>query len=297
MSAAIGSRTPETTADRPRPRAGVIGLGMIGGGVAVSLARSGRIPAVYDIRPDAADALAGVPAPLGSPAEVARASDVVLVAVVDADQARTVLSGPDGVLAGAHPGLVVVLLSTVAVPVVHDLAATCASAGAALLDCGVTPGDRAAENGLVAILGGAPDTVQRAMPVLADFAKRVVHCGPLGAGMATKIARNVITYGSWHVVHEAATLAAAAGVDPVTLITVIEAADPDGRTLLSWLHNQVEGSDRIRAILPQVERLQDKDLAAAQELAGQLGLALPGVDITREQGSRTLAFPEPQDTK
>jgi hypothetical protein len=51
-------------------RAGVIGLGVIGSGVAVSLARRGRLPAVYDIRPDAADDLAGVPRPLGSPAEV-----------------------------------------------------------------------------------------------------------------------------------------------------------------------------------------------------------------------------------
>jgi 3-hydroxyisobutyrate dehydrogenase-like beta-hydroxyacid dehydrogenase len=264
---------------------------MIGGGVAVSLARSGRVPAVYDIRPGAADDLAGVPALLASPAEVARASDVVLVAVVDADQARTVLSGPDGVLTGAHPGLVVVLLSTVAVPVVHELAATCAAAGVSLLDCGVTPGDKAADNGLVAILGGDQDVVGRAMPVLADFAKQVVHCGPLGAGMAAKIARNVITYGSWFVVHEAATLAGAAGVDPATLITVIEAADPDGRTLLSWLHHQVSRDQRIRAMVPQVERLQDKDLAAAQELAGQLGLAVPAVGLTREHGGQTLTIP------
>jgi phosphoglycerate dehydrogenase-like enzyme len=52
--------------------AGVVGLGMIGGGVAVSLAASGRTPLVYDIRPDAADKLAGVPTPLSSPADVAR---------------------------------------------------------------------------------------------------------------------------------------------------------------------------------------------------------------------------------
>lgn len=57
-------------------RAGVVGLGMIGGGVAVSLARRGRVPAVYDIRPKAADALPGVDGQLGSPADVAKASAV-----------------------------------------------------------------------------------------------------------------------------------------------------------------------------------------------------------------------------
>ncbi|HVV08101.1 NAD(P)-dependent oxidoreductase [Amycolatopsis sp.] len=281
----------EAFAGRPAPRAGVIGLGMIGGGVAVSLARRGRIPAVYDIRPDAADKLAGVPATLGSPAEVARTSDVVLVAVVDADQARTVLTGEDGVLSGAHPGLVVVLLCTVAVPVVHELAAVCAEAGVGLLDCGVTPGDKAAENGLVAILGGEESTVDEAMPVLADFAKRVVHCGPLGAGMATKIARNVITYGTWRAVHEASTLAEAAGVDPEKLITVVEEADPEGATLFSWLRQRLAGKAETRAIVPQVERLLDKDLAAAQDLAGHLGLSLPLADVTRAHGPETLAVP------
>ncbi|MFJ8816377.1 NAD(P)-dependent oxidoreductase [Amycolatopsis thermoflava] len=291
MSVQTVSQGPATEAGTPR--AGVIGLGMIGGGVAVSLARSGQVPTVYDIRPDAADKLAGVPAPVGSPAEVARASDVVLVAVVDAEQARTVLLGENGVLAGAERGLIVVLLSTVAVPVVHELAQACAKAGVALLDCGVTPGDKAAENGLVAILGGDETTVQRAMPVLTGFAKRVVHCGPLGAGMATKIARNVITYGTWRAVHEATTLAGAAGVDPEKLITVIEEADPEGATLFSWQRQRLAGV--AQPLAAQVARLLDKDLAAAQELAGQLGISLPLTDVTRAHGPETLGAESGKD--
>lgn len=279
-------------ADRHAPRAGVIGLGMIGGGVAVSLARRGRVPAVFDVRPEAADALAGVPDVLGSAAEVARISDVVLVAVVDADQARTVLTGPGGILAGAAPGSVVVLLSTVAVPVVHELAALCAEHGVDLLDCGVTPGDKAADNGLVAILGGDAAVVERACPVLVDFAKEVVHCGPLGAGMATKIARNVVTYGCWRAVHEASTLAAAAGVDPAKLMTVIDSADPDGATLLSWLRMRTAATPKVRALVPQVERLMDKDLAAAQDLAGTLGVDIPLVDVARNHVAETLAIEE-----
>jgi 3-hydroxyisobutyrate dehydrogenase-like beta-hydroxyacid dehydrogenase len=279
------------SAARETPRAGVIGLGMIGGGVAVSLARRGRVPAVFDIRPDAADSLEGVPGVLGSPAEVAARSDVVLVAVVDADQARTVLTGDGGVLSAAHPGLIVVLLSTVAVPVVHELAAICAEHGMTLLDCGVTPGTLAAENGMVAILGGDPEVVERAMPVLADFAKEVVHCGPLGAGMATKIARNVVTYGSWRAVQEAAALASASGVDPATLVRVIEAADPGGQTLLSWLHLRIADGEANRALVPPTLRLMDKDLAAAQDLAATLSVPLPLVDVARAGGPETLAIP------
>ncbi|MCV7290732.1 NAD-binding protein [Mycolicibacterium wolinskyi] len=278
--------TTDTQVTRRAPRAGVIGLGMIGGGVAVSLARSGRTPLVYDIRPEAAADLDGVPATEASPAEVARESDVVLIAVVDADQVRAVLNGSDGLLAGAHPGLIVVLLSTVAVPEVHALAEQCAAAGVALLDCGVTPGNLAAHNGLVAMVGGDDHTVRRAMPVLDDFAKKVVHCGPLGAGMATKIARNVVTYGTWRVMHEAAELASSAGVDPETLKTVIEEADPDGTTMFTLL-GRTEGT---KAFAPQILRLMDKDLAAAQELAAEGRVAVPVVDAVREQGTDTLGI-------
>jgi 3-hydroxyisobutyrate dehydrogenase-like beta-hydroxyacid dehydrogenase len=262
---------------------------MIGGGVAVSLARNGRTPVVYDVRPEAADGLPGVSASATSPAQVARDSDVVLVAVVDADQARQVLCADDGVLAAAQPGLIVVLLCTVAVPVVHELAQTCAEKGVALLDCGVT---QAVPDGLVAILGGEDATVAAAMPVLSDFAKDVVHCGPLGAGMATKIARNVITYGTWRAVHEAAILVESTGVHPRKLITVVEDADPLGATLFSWLRNRLSADEETRGLVPQVLRLMDKDLAAAQELAARNAVAVPLVDAARASGAETLAIPQ-----
>jgi 3-hydroxyisobutyrate dehydrogenase-like beta-hydroxyacid dehydrogenase len=279
--------------DPPVPRAGVVGLGMIGGGVAVSLARSGRIPAVFDIKPDTADRLEGVPSVLQTAAEVASVSDVIMIAVVDAEQARTVLGGEEGLLASAHPGMIVVLLSTVAVPVVHELAELCARSGVELLDCGVTPGDKAAQNGLVAILGGPDDAVHAALPVLKDFAKEVIHCGPLGTGMATKIARNVITYGSWRVVREASLLAASQGVDLAQLVRVIEEADPEGRTLLQMLKLQLAGFDGAAMEKAGVLTLMDKDLAAAQGLAAQSNLDVPLVDVTRHEASDTLSLSLP----
>ncbi|MFE2374320.1 NAD(P)-binding domain-containing protein [Streptomyces sp. NPDC059398] len=273
-------------------RAGVVGLGMIGGGVAVSLARRGRTPAVHDIRPDASSHLAGVPAPLGSPAEVARSSDVVMVAVVNADQAREVIGGKDGLLSAARPGLVIVLQATVALPVVHELAALCDERNVGFLDCGVTPGDRAAENGMVAIVGGDEATVDAARPVLEGWAKKVVHCGPLGAGMATKIARNVVTYGSWRTVHEASALARAAGVNPDRLAEVIDTSDPEGHTLLQLLRFQDPEGLLPEAVGRQVEPLMAKDLAAARDLAAALGLDVPLIEATRAGMRQTLQLEE-----
>ncbi|WP_019546644.1 NAD(P)-binding domain-containing protein [Streptomyces sulphureus] len=271
-------------------RAGVVGLGMIGGGVAVSLARSGRAPQVYDVRADAADELLGIPRPLASPAAVAEVSDVVMVAVVTGAQAREVVLGEKGLLGAARPGATVVLLSTVELPVVHELAAACEERGVGFLDCGVTPGDQAAEHGMVAIVGGVEATVRAARPVLDDWAKTVVHCGPVGAGMVTKIARNVVTYGGWRAVSEAAALAAAAGVEPRELVEVIESADPDGRTLLQLLKFRGEDGLLSEQLAGQVEPLMAKDLDAALDLAGSLDVPVPLVQIARRHVRGTIGL-------
>jgi 3-hydroxyisobutyrate dehydrogenase-like beta-hydroxyacid dehydrogenase len=275
----------------------VVGLGMIGGGVAVSLARRGRTPVVYDIRPEAADQLEGVPGPVASAADVARQADVVFVAVVNAEQARQVVLDPEGLLDGAHPGLVIVLLSTVAVPVVHELAQASGKVGVDFIDCGVTPGNLAATNEMVAIVGGDDQVVQRAMPVLSDFSKRVVYCGPLGTGMATKIARNVVTYGSWRAVFEAALLAERSGVGLDKLAEVIEVSDPEGVTLLTMLRlrgttGPADGDD-FTALMRNVNMLWDKDLAAAEDLAVHLGVQVPVINAARATALETLGLAAP----
>ncbi|WP_067683493.1 NAD(P)-binding domain-containing protein [Nocardia miyunensis] len=272
--------------DIPAPqtslRAGVVGLGMIGGGVAVSLVRRGRIPTVYDVRPDVAASLEGVPGQVATIAEVARESDVVFVAVVSADQAREVISGENGIAAGAHPGLVVVLLSTVSVEAVHELAELCASSGFELLDAGVTGGNAAAQNGLTVMVGGPDATVRRVTPVLEDFAKLVVHCGDLGAGMVTKLARNVATYSTWAVVREAAAIATAGGVSLDRLLSVLQQTE-GGVAPLTLLQVQAAGVEIPADYLEQVEGLAQKDLAAAQEFAGSTGVELPITNVVKPQ--------------
>jgi 3-hydroxyisobutyrate dehydrogenase-like beta-hydroxyacid dehydrogenase/alkylhydroperoxidase/carboxymuconolactone decarboxylase family protein YurZ len=218
-----------------------------------------------------------------------------MVAVVNAAQARDVITRPDGLLAGAHRDLIIVLLSTVALQVVQELAAHCASVQVDFLDCGVTPGNKAAENGMVAMVGGEHAVVERAQPVLSDWARKVVHCGPLGAGMATKIARNVITYGSWRTVAEASALAEAAGVDPAKLLEVIDAADPEGNTLLQLLRLRNEQGALPEVVARQIEPLMTKDLAAAHELAATLGVDAPLIEVVMARAKETLGLSkEPQ---
>ncbi|MEQ6901567.1 NAD(P)-binding domain-containing protein [Nocardioides sp. YIM 152588] len=275
--------TTDAAADLPtgRPRAGVIGLGMIGAGVAVSLAASGApAAAVHDVRPDAADGLEGVPALSATPGDVARVSDVVVLAVVTADQAREVLEGERGVLAAARPGLVVVLLSTVSLAAVRDLGELCARHEVSLLDAGVTNGTSAAKKGLVTMVGGPDEAVGRAMPVLEGFSKAVVHCGASGTGMVAKLARNLTTYAQWAAVREATSLAAAGGVAPEKLLEVLRQGNGGVGPLLH-LDLLAQGWQVPADQVESAAGLAEKDLAAAQELAGELGVEVPLADVTR----------------
>jgi 3-hydroxyisobutyrate dehydrogenase len=272
-------------------KAGVIGLGVIGGGVSICLARTGQLEAVYDVRPDAADALPGVPPVAASAAEVARRCDVILTAVIDAAQTTDVLTGPNGVLAQARPGLSIVILSTIAIDDLDAIRALTDAAGVALIDCGVTGGRHAANNGLVCLVGGAPEAVARVRPVLDGFAKLVVHMGPAGAGMVGKIARNVIVYEVWRAGYEGAKLAAAAGIDLVALADVIEASAEAVGGPAQWMRNpRPEGDADEIALRQWALNMLSKDLHAGIDLGRKLKVPLPVAEIALASGPQMLGL-------
>jgi 3-hydroxyisobutyrate dehydrogenase-like beta-hydroxyacid dehydrogenase len=271
---------------------GVIGLGTIGGGIAVSLARRGRVPAVYDVRPEAALGLEAVPDPLGSAAEVAAVSDVVFISVVDAAQVRSAVIGPDGVISGAHDGLVILVTATIPLAVIRHIADSSWRRRISVLDCGVNLGSRAAHNGLLLFLGGPDEVIQRVKPVLDDIATQIIHCGPLGSGMATKLGCQVVTAGRWRAVHEAVELTGAAGVDPATLVAAVEASDPDGTSLMRLQRLRMGGQslDEFARPVRHYSRNLDKDLEAVQELAAETRVDVPLVDLVRTTAADTFRW-------
>jgi len=277
-------------------RVGVIGLGMIGAGIAQCFARHGRRLSVYDIRPDANAALPGVPALCASAGDVARQSDIVIVAVVNAEQAFSALQGGDGILAGAHAGLMVLVVSTLAVSAVHELAKLARQHDVALIDAGVTGGDKAAAGGLVILAGGDEPLLDSVRPVLAEFSQLTLYMGPLGSGMAAKIARNMITYGAWHIAYEAGLIAEKAGVNLQQLVQAVRTSDPDNTLATYWLSKR--GSTAALALNDQKERarssyvatLLHKDLDAALALAKELDVEIPVTALVEASGDQTLGL-------
>lgn len=280
-------RTREVNGAPGRAAVGIIGLGRIGGGVAGALLRGGFTEiAAFDVRAGTAASLQPRVRRLGTPALVADATDIVLIAVMDDDQLREVLDGEDGVLLAESPAAIVVILSTVTLDTVRWAAGVCAPHGVEVLDCGVSGGPQALEHSeITAMVGGARSVFATAVPVLEAFARPVIHVGELGSGMRAKLARNLIIYTDWYVAWEAARLASAAGIDVKTFVKVVEASERWSRSHLHLLEQGIgfaaATDEEPPATAPAIAAYAEKDLRAAVELGAELGLALPAATLAR----------------
>lgn len=264
--------------------AGIVGLGSIGGGVATSLANSGRRTAVFDCIADKYKEFRGCPPQEENARRVAEVADIIMVAVFDYTQCETVIFGKNGLAEGAHEGMVIVLLSTVSVDEAKTIGRKCAERGIGFLDCGVTPGSKAAENGLVGMLGGEEKVFQYAKPVLDDWTSVPILCGPVGSGMLIKVCRNANTFSIWRILTETCRICKAAGVDLNKFLEVCLTAD----AVDNISHNIV----RHRASTPDgklPEKLRDmypkfmiKDLHASDQIAKDLGIETPVRDLVIE---------------
>ncbi|HVX20062.1 MAG TPA: NAD(P)-binding domain-containing protein [Acidimicrobiales bacterium] len=298
---AAGPSVPDPSASGPHiPPVGVVGLGDIGGGVAGALLAAGVDLTVCDVRAEATGPFAGEARVAATPAGLAAYAGVVVVAVVNDEQVRSVVDGPDGLLAGfaatggagdggdgAGPSIVVV--STITTATVRELAAKAAAAGASVVDCGVSGGPGAAADGqLVCMVGGAPEAVDRVRPVLDVIGSEVLHMGPLGAGLSAKLARNVVQYGSWLAAYEAQVLAEAAGIDLAQLATAIRSSDRriGGAATLMFrptvapLRPDVPTDAGLIGPMRAAAALAHKDLRAALGLADTLGVPMPLAHLT-----------------
>ena len=273
-------------------RAGVIGLGQIGSGVALCLAREGLLAGVFDVRSDAAEQLEAVPAMAGSPAEVAAACDVVIVSVVDAAQTIDVLSGPEGVLSAVGEGASIVLVATVSLEQLDRIRTLTSAAGVSLIDCGVVGGLAAAQKGLICLVGATDAELARVRPVLDGFARSVEHVGGPGMGMAAKIARNAILHLCLMAGYEGAALARAAGLDVERLARIV---DSSADTVVGPLHFMTlpdpTSTSEETSRRAGLQAVMGKDIDAALELARSHDLSLPALERVRGLLPQVVGFP------
>jgi 2-hydroxy-3-oxopropionate reductase len=196
-------------------RIGFIGLGIMGRPMARNLMKAGFSLVVHNRSQGAVAELvqAGATA-AGSPEEVARQAEVVILMLPNSPDVELVALGPRGLIGGARAGQTVVDMSTISPIVSRKVGAALADKGVRMLDAPVSGGEKGAIEGTLSIMvGGDPRVFEEALPLFQAMGKTITHLGPLGAGGFTKLANQIIVAVNLTGLAEALTLAAKAGLD------------------------------------------------------------------------------------
>jgi 3-hydroxyisobutyrate dehydrogenase-like beta-hydroxyacid dehydrogenase len=267
-------------------RVAVVGTGRMGSAMARAMARGGADLVLHNRTPERARALAEeLDADVTeSAAEAAASSDVAITMLADGDAVRATWDGPDGLVAGAHPGGVLVDSSTVPPDTLAAFEAAVHERGSGILDAPVSGSTKLAESGQLTIMaGGSAEDLERARPALDLVAQQVTHVGPLGSGAALKLAVNALIVAINNSVSEALVLAERAGIDRATAYGVFASSaaaapfvgykrdsfvDPDGTPVAFSLDLAAKDLDLIigladRLGVPMAQARVNQDLIAA----------------------------------
>jgi 2-hydroxy-3-oxopropionate reductase len=256
-----------------REPVGFVGLGAMGRPMARNLAWAGFEVVVWNRSP----APTAEPAEAGArvartPAELARAVQVVLTMLPDLPQVEEVLSRQDGLLAGLGEGSVLVVMGTVSPQGVRELGERLQARGIAVVDAPVSGGDVGAEQATLSIMaGGRPEDVARVRPLLEAMGTTVDHLGPLGAGQLAKACNQIVVAATLTALSEALVLARKGGLDPRQVLGVLAGGLAGSRVL------EVKGDKLLRHDFRPggAAAFQHKDLGIALAAGRDAGAALP----------------------
>ncbi|GIG35542.1 2-hydroxy-3-oxopropionate reductase [Cellulomonas pakistanensis] len=253
-------------------RIGFIGLGIMGRPMALNLLRAGH-DLVVSSGSHAADELAGAGATLADgPRAIAEQVELVITMLPNGPEVQQVALGDDGVAAGAHDGLVLVDMSSIAPTAARAVHDGLAAVGVPMLDAPVSGGEPKAVDGTLSIMVGGDEAVfDRVRDVLGVLGASVVRVGPIGAGSTAKLANQVVVAANIAAVSEALVLAELAGVDPEAVVAAIRGGLAGSAVLES------KGPMMLRRDFAPGFRIElhAKDLRNARETGEVLSAPLP----------------------
>jgi 3-hydroxyisobutyrate dehydrogenase len=268
-------------------RMALIGLGLMGSGMARRLLGAGFPLTVWNRNPERAKALAAEGAHVAAtPREAASRADVVVSMVADDAASRAVWLGDHGALAGAARGAVLVESSTLTVGWIGQLFREVAARGCELLDAPVTGSKSQAASGeLVFLVGGAAAALETARPALAAMSRAILHVGGSGRGTLLKLVNNFMCGVQAASLAEALALIERSGLDRAKSLELLTTGAP-GSPLVKTLSARMTARDYTPNFLL---RLMAKDLTYALGEGRRYGLDLSTVASALEVVDRAVA--------
>lgn len=242
---------------------GLVGWGRMGGQMGHFAVKGGWPMTAFDPFDEARAAAAAAGATVvGSVAEVAAVSDMVLLVVVDDGQVEAAITGPGGALETARPGTILVICPSVRPDTCVRMAEVAAEQDVHVIDAALVGGERGAEAGALKLMcGGEATVIDACLPAFSSFAIDVCHVGDIGAGQVAKTANNLLLWSCIRANYEALTLAKALGVHPGKLRAFLNIGSGANKPLAEW------GGPRLR--------WPKKDLEVALALAEDAGVDMP----------------------
>ncbi|MBN1122356.1 MAG: NAD-binding protein [Anaerolineae bacterium] len=254
-------------------KVGYIGLGLIGAPMARNLLKAGHEVVVHNRSRGIVDELVSEGAiEAYSPAEVARQVEVVFTCLPDSPDVERVALGPDGIIEGAHEGLIHVDHSTIKPESAKLIAEKLGEAGIRCLDAPVSGGDIGAKAGTLAIMVGGPhETFEAVLPLFKATGKTITHIGESGAGQAAKACNQIMCAAQMVAMSELLVLAEKSGADPEKVIEAIKGGAAQCWTLDTKPQRIFAGNREpgFKAYM------QHKDLGIVLDTARTYGASLP----------------------
>lgn len=272
----------------PNTQLGFVGVGAMGSRIVRRLLAGGYKVAVYDLSREKAEAMTMDGATVSnSLADLASTTEIILSCLTNDEAVRRVYLAPDGLLAHATSGKVVLEMSTIRPRTSREVAREGADRGVHVLDGAISGSTPAVEQGTVTLLcGGDPNIFTKLEPIFQTFARQYFHLGASGSGTAAKLVVNALLGVGMQAIAEACALGEREGLDRDQLLTVL------GKTAVVAPAHAGKLSRVMRNdYSPQFPlRLMNKDFRLILEAASQSDLSLPATEAAFQVNSDAFVF-------
>jgi 2-hydroxy-3-oxopropionate reductase len=265
---------------------GFIGLGIMGGPMALNLKNGGHDLIVPD-RASLTTEIREAATVVGAPKDVAAASEILILMLPDTPDVETVLFGDKGAVDGLRKGSLVIDMSSISPIETKGFAERVNAKGCEYLDAPVSGGEVGARQATLTIMVGGPDAAfARAKPLFELMGKNITHVGAEpGTGQICKVANQIIVALNIQAVSEALVFASKAGADPAKVRQAISGGFAASRILELHAERMLNGTFNPGFKI----RLHQKDLNLALSSAKALSLALPNTAIAQQMFASCIA--------
>jgi 3-hydroxyisobutyrate dehydrogenase len=266
---------------------GFIGVGNMGNPMASNVLKAGFPMIVYDRSPQAMENLLQAGARRGASArEVVEGSEIVLTSLPASPDVEAVYLEPGGLVDSAKPGTILIDLSSVFPSTPRKIEPRAIARGVHFLEAPVSGGVSGARAATLAIMvGGDPETLTRAQPVLRAIGPNIFHVGPVGAGNTVKAINNMMASVNALAMMEGVALGVKAGLDPMTIYEVVKASSGGSKALEripnSLIPRQFEPGFKVQ--------LMNKDLETFNSIAKELHVPVSFANVAQQYQQMAIA--------